>query len=54
VSTLSVFVTLLTATYVHQQYKGNTLIFHGYSGYANVPHSVLVGGDINSLDENTP
>ena len=54
-STFSVLVTLLTATCVYQQCKGKALlIFHGNSGYANVPHRVIVRGDINSFDENTP
>jgi uncharacterized membrane protein len=37
-ASLSVFVTLLTATSVHQKYKGNALLrFCGYNVHANAP-----------------
>lgn len=37
------YCTLLTATYVVQQYKGNSqLHFHGNNGYANTPQSYVI------------
>ena len=38
-----IFITLLTATYLRQQYKGNAfLYFHGNNGYSKGPQVYLV------------
>jgi hypothetical protein len=42
-STLSVFIALLTSTYGRQQYEGNALLrFHDSSSYANAPKCYVI------------